>query len=228
MKFNYGRSRFLSLCFYGAISLTCSDWTFASDLPTCESGEVARNGWRAKWDGYKVETKDNKKSAFERHGSDIKVYPTPSDFGKESDPNNFLDVTFKYKVSNTPWIIIDIPKFFETKDARYNFVDYKKAIYDGLLFADDVHLILKREGTKKLNTKINPYLSEQKFSLDDERLARFFGEGTNPLVIEYSADGRLLFSRKYDVNGILRAYLEAKPKHLQEDSKVRNNICEPA
>jgi len=228
MKFNYGRRRFLSFCFYGAISLTCSDLTFASYLPSCESGEITRNGWRANWNGYRVEINDNKKSTFERHGSDIKLYPdlTPSDFEIEKDPNNFLEVTFKYEASKTPWIVIDVPQSFETKDARYKFLNHMKAIYDGSGFAHDVHITLKRGGTKRLKTKINPYLSWQKISLNDERLTRFFGEEDNPLVIEYSADGRILFSRKYDVNGILRAYLEAKPKYLQEESKVRNNICE--
>lgn len=240
MKSNYGRRRFLSMCSYGAMSLTYSNLTFASDLPRCESGEIVRNGWRAAWNAKGVEIKDNKKSASEKYAPDLKLY-SESDSGKyrgrEIGSNNFLHLTFKYKtsISKTPWIEIHTPSFFETKAARYDArykVDYENdgfyrtPILDGVSGMADVRLTLRREGTRGLYTKIKAY-GYGEFSLDDEELERFFGEGANPLVIEFSADGRLLFSRKYDVNGILRAYSEAKPKYLPEKLKADNKICNP-
>ncbi|WDP91472.1 MAG: hypothetical protein HUN04_17915 [Desulfobacter sp.] len=240
MKSKCSRRRFLSLCSYGTMLLAYGGSTFASDLPRCESGEIVRNGWRAKWDGKAIEIKDGKRSPSQRYTEDLKLFFKSQSHkyrGEKAGINSFLHLTFNYdtSISNTPWISIRTPRFFETKAARYDArykVDYAKdgyyrtPILDGVSGMAEVRLTLRRKGTRGLYTVIKAY-GTGTFSLEDDELNRFLGEGANPLEIEFSADGQTLFSRKYDVNGILRAYSEAKPKYLAEKLRADNKRCDP-
>jgi len=240
MKSNYSRRRFLSLFSFGVMYLGYSKLSFSSDLPKCESGVIVRNGWRATWNAKEVEINDNKKINVEKHAPDLKLY-SKSESGKyrgrEIGLGDSLNLTFKYKttISKKPWIVISTPRFFETKiakyDARYksdyeNDGLYRTPILDGVSGMADVRLTLRRKGTRGLYTKIKGY-GYGEFSLDDGELERFFGEGISPLVIELSADERLLCSRKYDINGIIRAYSEAKSKYFSEKLRADNKSCDP-
>ena len=240
IKPTYNRRRFLSLVAVGTTSLGLGRPSFSSELPKCESGVVVRGGWRAMWDAKEVKIKHDKRSNINGHAPDLKLY-LPSESGKfrgkQISIENFLGLTFNYNtsISTKPWIALSTPQFFETKTARYdarhkrdyeNDGLYRTPILDGVSGLADVRLTLKRKGTRGLYTKIKGY-GYGKFSLDSENLERFFGDGNNPLVIEFSADGRLLFSRKYNVNGILRSYSESKQKHFSEKLRKEKKICDP-
>ncbi len=120
MNIRNGRRRFIAGLFYSIGLLGSSQSAFAK-LPKCEEGEVVRNGWRARWNakGVSVSTKHQlnvnqvEDAIFYHYKKEYRVLKL-----KPSDLIN-LSVSKSSEEDRYTVSIQEIPKFFETKTAKY-------------------------------------------------------------------------------------------------------------
>lgn len=240
MEINNNRRRFVAAFSYGTILYTLSPSAFAK-LPKCEKGEIVRNGWRAYWSSKEVKVVGNKSPNINRHAKDAVFYDRlKRGEGRRRGDKSYTSGLLGIEITTPVWSkqpilwIKKTPVFFETSSARYdarwkidydNTGIYRTPITDGSSGMADVRVTLRRKGVRGLYTNVSE--SGATFSLSQEELKRFLGEGPHPLIVEFSADNRLLISRSHDVNGILQALSEATPQHNKQKLRADKKYCAP-
>jgi len=234
MKTNNSRRRFVAAFSYGAMLLNLSPSVFA-EAPKCKTGEILRNGWRAYWGAKKVSVISKNQLNFKR-APDLSIIETGIDIYRHEHSGTLSLAIRKVHGENEYFVNIGlVPVSFTTNTAAFrartpnnvgkeNAGIYRTPITDGASGMADVRVTFTRNGTRGLYSPVSP-VTGAGFLLSAEQMEQFFSEGSDPLNVSFSADGRTLISCSYDVNGVYQVFSEAMPNHIAEKSRADKEYC---